>query len=150
MTILPYNNETVNKIYSDNQDFIDEINSAVEKYSERTKRIYEFYDKVHKEYQRVNKDIYDELDKITRKEVKRIKELPRFQKFYKTNSKFHKIDLDTLIMFIETGACRPDIVDLKIKFGSKDYLNTCDELYSKIKSERQIEEDFKAKGEYYE
>lgn len=136
MTIIPYTNEVINKMYSETKDYIDEYNYLCQLEDEKHRQILKEKEEKHQLWLEHNKDTLDRMDKIRKDEIEKIKELDSYKhwKLGLNYTDFYISD-DFYLMSIDYDRNYPQ-EDLAIKFGSKSYRKEYKKLLESLTKEQ--------------
>ena len=136
--MIPYTQDTVNKMYTDTKDFLTDIYEQV---GEEDLRLTEWTRKhkmVEDKFNELNHDVYHQLEVLRFNEIARISKLESFKKF---KSKIRSNQWISKDLKLETpcAGCGYSSEDLIDKFASEEYKKQVKELIGKIISREEVQ-----------
>ena len=136
MTVIPYTNDTINKMYSETKDYIDEYNYLCQLEDEKHRQILKEKEEKHKLWLEHNKETLDIMHEIRSNEIEKIKELDSY-KHWKLGLNYTDfwISDDFYLMSIDYDRNYPQ-EDLTIKFGSESYRKEYKKLLENLTKEQ--------------
>ena len=136
MTVIPYTNDTINKMYSETKDYIDEYNYLCQLEDEKHRQILKEKEEKHKLWLEHNKETLDIMHEIRSNEIEKIKELDSY-KHWKLGLNYTDfwISDDFYLMSIDYDRNYPQ-EDLTIKFGSESYRKEYKKLLESLTKEQ--------------
>lgn len=136
MTVIPYTNETINKMYSDTKDYIDEYNYLCQLEDEKHRQILKEKEEKHQLWLEHNKETLDRMYKIRSNEIEKIKKLDSYIHWkLGLNYTDFWISDDFYLMSRDYDRNYPQ-EDLTIKFGSESYKNEYKKLLESLTKEQ--------------
>ena len=136
MTVIPYTNDTINTMYSETKEYIDEYNYLCQLENEKHRQILKEKEEKHQLWLEHNKETLDRIHEIRSNEIEKIKELDSYihWKLGLDYTDFWISD-DFYLMHRDYDRSYPH-EDLTIKFGSESYREEYKKLLESLTKEQ--------------
>lgn len=136
MTVIPYTNDTINKMYSETKDYIDEYNYLCQLEDEKHRQILKEKEEKHQLWLEHNKETLDRMHEIRSNEIEKIKKLDSYIHWKQgVNYTDFWISDDFYLMHTDYDRSYPR-EDLTIKFGSESYRKEYKKLLESLTKEQ--------------